>query len=265
MITVLIVEDSICDLEYCRRALETLPDVKTLSVTSGEAALAVLNQQRIDIFCLDVDLPGMGGFDLAQRLRSMEGYSQAYIIFITGQNRDQLEVFRTLHCYDYITKPFSLKEFKDRIADLLLTIKREQRAKEKNGERRSAVLLELPDRMLAVARESILYAEVMKNDCKLVTYEACGEREYTLLRFPLKDLIEQVDDPHLIRCHKSYAVNVRQIQSLKGMDYRSGQICFYVSDNVIDFSGKYKSELERLFVSLHRIPSLDGIAEGTEL
>lgn len=253
MTTILIVEDSARDLEYCRRALETLPDIKTLSVTSAEAALSVLSQQRIDIFCLDVDLPGMGGFDLAQRLRSMEGYSQAYIIFITGQNRDQLEIFRTLHCYDYITKPFSLKEFKDRIADLLLTIKREQRAKEKNGERRPAVLLELPDRMLAVARESILYAEVMKNDCKLVIYEDSERKEHRLPRFPLKELVEQVDDPYLIRCHKSYAVNVRQIQSLKEMDYRSGQIRFYVSDNVIDFSGKYKSELERLFVSLHRI------------
>lgn len=134
-----------------------------------------------------------------------------------------------------------------------MTIKREQRAKEKNGERRPAVLLELPDRMLAVARESILYAEIMKNDCKLVTYEACGEREYTLLRFPLKDLIEQVDDPYFIRCHKSYAVNVRQIRSIEKMDYRSGNIFFYTSDRVIIYSEKYKRDLEQLLQALHQV------------
>ncbi len=86
---------------------------------SAEEAL----QKKIadfDLLLLDVMMPGMSGFDLAERLKQGEETRNIPIIFLTAKNTedDTLQGF-SLGADDYVTKPFSVREVMARVKAVL--------------------------------------------------------------------------------------------------------------------------------------------------
>lgn len=86
---------------------------------SGEEALRK-DITRYDLLLLDVMMPGMNGFELAERLRSDEATATIPIIFLTALSAesDVLQGF-DLGADDYISKPFSIKEVRARVRAVL--------------------------------------------------------------------------------------------------------------------------------------------------
>lgn len=87
-------------------------------VDDGAAALETFGSGEYDLCILDVMLPNVDGFSIAENIRSLnEGIP---IIFLTAKTlkKDILEGFR-LGADDYITKPFEIKELKARIRAVL--------------------------------------------------------------------------------------------------------------------------------------------------
>ena len=93
---------------------------------SAEEALDILhNSQCImhncyDLLLLDVMMPGMSGFELAERLKGDERMAQVPIIFLTAKDTedDTLQGFG-LGADDYVTKPFSIREVLARVKAVL--------------------------------------------------------------------------------------------------------------------------------------------------
>ena len=80
-------------------------------VGSGRAALAAIDRQKPDLIVLDVMLPDLDGFEVARRLRQVEGAgTRVPIIFLTARDttQDKIEGLR-LGSDDYVTKPFSIE------------------------------------------------------------------------------------------------------------------------------------------------------------
>jgi two-component system, NtrC family, response regulator AtoC len=101
--TVLIVDDD----EGMRDTLEAIlkRDFRILRSSSGEAALAVLNQEDVDLVLLDVRLPGISGFDVLRIIK--ENYSLIEVIMISAINEIETAVQAIKHgAYHYITKDF---------------------------------------------------------------------------------------------------------------------------------------------------------------
>ena len=90
------------------------------SALSAEAAAEMLQAADYDLLLLDVMLPGMSGFGLAERLRSEESTRHTPIIFLTAKDteEDTLQGFR-LGADDYVTKPFSIREVMARVKAVL--------------------------------------------------------------------------------------------------------------------------------------------------
>lgn len=86
-------------------------------VDTGEAALSMLQQSWL-IIILDVALPGISGFDVAEKVRKA-GMSVPFI-FLTakGQKKDRIHGLK-LGADDYITKPFEVEEFLLRVQNIL--------------------------------------------------------------------------------------------------------------------------------------------------
>lgn len=86
---------------------------------SGEAALDK-GPRQYDLLILDVMMPGMSGFDLAERLRNEPATSKLPIIFLTAKDTedDTLQGFG-LGADDYVTKPFSVREVVARVKAVL--------------------------------------------------------------------------------------------------------------------------------------------------
>lgn len=86
----------------------------------GDDGLRMASSETYDVILLDVNLPGVNGFDLCRRLRGEVGL-QTPVIFTTarGEITDKLEGFEA-GGWDYLVKPFSLAELAARIRALAL-------------------------------------------------------------------------------------------------------------------------------------------------
>ena len=86
---------------------------------SGQEALEK-DVSRYDLLLLDVMMPGMSGFELADRLRNRDDTASIPIIFLTalGDEKDKLHGF-DLGADDYISKPFSVREVMARVKAVL--------------------------------------------------------------------------------------------------------------------------------------------------
>jgi diguanylate cyclase (GGDEF)-like protein/PAS domain S-box-containing protein len=103
---ILIVDDERINLRLIEGVLKE-HDLKLVTASSGEEALAKAAAGNLAVALLDVMMPGMDGFELAERLRSMEQTSSVPIIFITAISKEQRHVFRgyELGAVDYLFKP----------------------------------------------------------------------------------------------------------------------------------------------------------------
>ena len=86
---------------------------------SGEMAMEK-NPSQYDLLLLDVMMPGMSGFELAEKLKSNPTTSKLPIIFLTAKDaeNDTLQGFG-LGADDYVTKPFSVREVVARVKAVL--------------------------------------------------------------------------------------------------------------------------------------------------
>ncbi len=114
--TILVVDDDPDILQLISTRLH-MAKFNTLTAPSGEAALRTFFSQRPDLALLDVDMPGMGGIALCQRIREV---SNTPVIFLTamGAEADKVKGLRA-GADDYIVKPFSKEELLARIEAVL--------------------------------------------------------------------------------------------------------------------------------------------------
>lgn len=109
MHTILIVDDEPDIREILAFNLEQA-GLCCLQTANGQQALSILTKQQVDLILLDVMMPGMSGFEVAQHIHDIP------IIFLTalGEEDDLLHGF-ALGADDYITKPFRIKEVLARV------------------------------------------------------------------------------------------------------------------------------------------------------
>ncbi|NWG86022.1 MAG: two-component system response regulator [Hydrogenophilaceae bacterium] len=105
--SILIVDDQAENIEIISALLGE--QYRVLSAQSAEAALELITRGNLpDLVLLDVEMPGMDGYEACQRLKSMPGTSHIPVIFLTGRSSIEDETYGLkLGAVDYITKPIS--------------------------------------------------------------------------------------------------------------------------------------------------------------
>jgi DNA-binding response OmpR family regulator len=114
--TILLVDD-----EESIQTLLTYPlerdGYTVVQARDGEEALQRFEEDQVDLVVLDVMLPRLDGLEVCKRLRSQ---SNVPIIMLTARGEELDKVLGLeLGADDYITKPFSIREFRSRIRALL--------------------------------------------------------------------------------------------------------------------------------------------------
>src|SRR6187431_1414687 len=107
--TVLIVDDD----EGMRDTLTAIlkREYRVLRVSSGEAALPVLNRDDVDLMLLDVRLPGISGFEVLRIVR--ENYGLIEVIMISAVSEIETAVQAMKHgAYHYVTKDFDYDQLR---------------------------------------------------------------------------------------------------------------------------------------------------------
>ena len=114
--TILLVDDEDAVQKLLAYPLER-DGFRVVQARDGEEALARFAEERFDLVVLDLMLPKLDGLEVCKRLRAT---SSVPIIMLTARD-DELDKVLGLElgADDYITKPFSIREFRSRVRALL--------------------------------------------------------------------------------------------------------------------------------------------------
>jgi two-component system, LytTR family, response regulator len=223
---VLIVDDEPPARDTLKLLVSSEPDFEVAGECShGEEAVAAITRAVPDAMFLDVQMPGMDGFEV---LRTVGPATIPALVFVTAYDRYALRAFET-HALDYLLKPFSDERFAAVLNRVRIRL-RERRLAEA-GRKLSALLdsgsgpprarqLIVRDgsRTVVIPYDEIIWIEA---EDYYVRIHATSRR--TLVRLSLKSLAEELDAACFVRVHRSAIVNlafIRELEPLASGDQR---------------------------------------------
>ena len=193
----------------------------------GVDALETIGRLQPELVFLDVQMPGLTGFEVARRM--IEGGSASHIIFVTAFDQHAVEAFE-VNAVDYLLKPvdparleIALERARKRItserqlngeagrssigADQLEKIV--QLVSERQS-RRERLAIKVGERFLLVQAEEILYASLADEAITVVTSQHAGTSNYRTL----DELQARLDPSVFWRVHRSHLVNINKIKEI---------------------------------------------------
>ena len=155
---------------------------------NGVEALTTIERLRPDVVFLDVQMPGLTGFEVARRMLETEATSQ--IIFVTAYDQHAIAAFE-VNAVDYLLKPVDP-------ARLNLAVERAQRRVTSNRpvndqleqivqlvvarqNRRDQLAIKVGERFMLVQAEEVIYASLADDDITVVTSQHVGTSNYRTL------------------------------------------------------------------------------------
>ena len=211
---ILIVEDEMIIAANISLQLTTLGYEVTGIIPRGEEALVHIEQHQPDILILDINLKGnIDGIETAQ---IMQKTFNIPIIYLTA-NADEAHFDRAKasHPYAFISKPFKKLDLERAIELTINRVKSEKEQGKPIVEKTmpfilsDSIFVRHLEKMVRVDIKDILYIEAERNYCRIYS----KLKEY-LLVMTLKDLDEKLPQQHFIRVHRSFIINLSQIDEV---------------------------------------------------
>jgi len=172
-------------------------------------AIAALQNEKIDLIFLDIQMPDLSGIELSKLL-----HNGPKVIFTTAYSQYALEGFK-VDALDYLVKPISFQEFLKASNKALTWFSLlEQNSCVKNIEKPSntSIFVKSEYRLIKVELNSILYIEGLKDYVKIyVNYQT----KPILSLMSLKKLKEELSPRQFMRVHRSFIVNLEQIVKIE--------------------------------------------------
>jgi two-component system, LytTR family, response regulator len=193
----------------------------------GVEALDAIGRLRPDLVFLDVQMPGLTGFEVARRI--IEGGPASHIVFVTAFDQHAIEAFE-VNAVDYLLKPvdpgrleIALERARKRIASerqlngaagpssmAADQLERIVQLVTERQSRRERLAIKVGERFLLVQAEEILYASLADETITVVTSQYAGTSNYRTL-----DELQARLDPSLFwRVHRSHLVNINKIKEI---------------------------------------------------
>jgi len=146
-IKILIVDDNENNLFTLRTLIKEYIDAHVLQAQSGKAALNLLLKHHVDLVILDIQMPGMDGFETAKVIQMRPKTQHIPVVFLTAAYK--AEEFQqkgfALGAADYLTKPIDAPQLINRIKSYIRFIEQDRQHKqdlERRVQERTSELLE---------------------------------------------------------------------------------------------------------------------------
>jgi PAS domain S-box-containing protein len=153
--SILLVDDQPANLAVLEATLAGLAG-ELVSVTSGEAALRAVLARDFAVVLLDVRMPTMNGFELAELIREHPRTQALPIIFLTAGNAEEFPIERAyaLGAVDYMTKPFNTTVLRAKTA-VFIELHRKRAELARIEEERHRAAIRSRDEQLAVSERQL--------------------------------------------------------------------------------------------------------------
>ncbi|MCX6075134.1 MAG: diguanylate cyclase [Campylobacterales bacterium] len=169
-VTILIVDDEPINLKLVAQSLKERYTI--FVVRSGAEALELLQNHHIDLILLDINMPQMDGFEVAEKLKNSSRTAQIPVIFLTADNSQEtiVQAFE-VGAVDYIIKPFQPEELNVRVDNHVRT-NQLQKALQK-ALKNNIHLLEIIDAYVSFIKVNPqgIIQEISDNFCKQLACE----------------------------------------------------------------------------------------------
>jgi len=114
-VSVLIVDDNPQNLQVLGKLLKE-NEYRIEFATNGDGALAWISKKSFDLILLDINMPGMNGFEVCTKIRADTSLRNIPVLFLSAEtDRDSILKGFELGAQDYIVKPFDARELLSRV------------------------------------------------------------------------------------------------------------------------------------------------------
>jgi DNA-binding LytR/AlgR family response regulator len=181
---------------YCQRS--GIIDVQA-HFLDAEAALQHLRAQPADLLFLDVEMPGISGFQLLDRLDTVP-----QVILTTSKTEYAYDAFQ-YHVADYLRKPFTYERFLQSVQKLRFDTPNAEAAPSFDR-----IFIKVDGRLQKLERDEILYIESMGDYVRFIT----PDRKY-ITHNTIKNIEARVQGMNFMKVHRSYIVNLSSVDDLR--------------------------------------------------
>ena len=226
MIKTIIVDDEPLALKVLENYIDQLPEVELVAKCENAIeANNVLQNEDIDLICLDIKMPQISGIDFLKSLKN-----PPMVIFTTAFSNYALESYN-LDVVDYLLKPISF----DRFMKAINKVSERMNHDHDYSEADDYFYVKADKKLMKVKYDDIIYIEGLKD---YVILRNVNSRVITLQT--MKSLEEKLPSKMFKRVHRSYIVNVEKINSIMG---NMIEVMDKGKEKLIPIGKNYKDEL----------------------
>jgi two-component system response regulator LytT len=195
---------------------------------NGIEAVEIINRLKPDVVFLDIQMPGLTGFEVARRMIDAE--TPSHIIFVTAYDQHAIEAFE-VNAVDYLLKPVDPARLEVAVArarrrlaidkppgsdvDAVAGVSAAQLEKiveivAERRNRRDRLALKVGERFLLVQADEVIFASLADDVITVVA----GKHTGTSSCRTLDELQEQLDPATFWRVHRSHLVNINKVKEI---------------------------------------------------
>jgi two-component system, LytTR family, response regulator LytT len=239
-ISALIIDDEQLARDELAYLLQAAPDVDVVAQgANGIEAVELIEEHHPDIVFLDVQMPGLDGFGVIQRimdrhrkLKDNHAWQLPQFVFATAYDQYAVRAF-DVNAVDYLLKPFdrvrvdkALERVRSRISngaagmpgespiesqlDALLHLLKNNSQGAGRGSQPAKLIVQAGSRLLLVDQAEICFAEIDEGVIRVVTQQFEGQSKCRTI----EELLDQLDPAIFWRAHRSFVVNINQIREV---------------------------------------------------
>lgn len=237
---VAIIDDESAGRKLIREYLEDFPDMIIVAeANNGVDAVREINKFKPDLVFMDIQMPGMTGFEVLKRLEEIP-----QIIFSTAYDKYALNAFE-VHAIDYLLKPYTKERFSIALNKLpaekdssgLAPLANSLIMESQNYPER--ILVENNKKLVTVAIEDIIWIQAYGDYSKIYVKDSIY-----LSNYGISGLEEKLNPAKFLRVHRSAIINLAQIQHADKYG-KAYQLTMKNGENV-KVSRGYKDKLQKL-------------------
>ncbi|HUB50673.1 MAG TPA: LytTR family DNA-binding domain-containing protein [Terracidiphilus sp.] len=236
-ISALIVDDEQLAREELRYLLDEVGGVEVVAQgANGIEAVDLIEEYHPDVVFLDVQMPGLDGFQVIQKLaekrRGNGGEPMPQIVFATAYDQYAVRAF-AVNAVDYLLKPFdrgrvseAVERARTRIAagaeaspgalpissqiDALVKLLNRTQGTERTSTQPAKLIVQLGSRLLLVDQAEICFAAIDEGVIRIVTRTFEGQSKCRTL----EELLELLEPANFWRAHRGFVVNINHIREV---------------------------------------------------
>lgn len=168
-------------------------------------AYRILEQEKVDLIFLDINMPQMTGFAFIENL------SYKPLIVITTAYREYAVKSFELNILDYLVKPIPFNRFLKTINKVYQQVYVSNTSADVSLQQEPHIFLKVNKKLIKINLNDILYIESLKDYIKVIT--TLGDY---VVHKSLTAITEELPQSNFIRIHRSYTISINKVIALEG-------------------------------------------------